>query len=598
MMPVVNGVMLSVSSSLAASIVAKVTVATALALIGARLARQSRAALRHALLAAAFGVMLALPIASIVAPPVRIAAPIVTQDRTVLPGLAGAIDAIPPISPAEAGGPVTPKIPRASMLSPSALLLAGWIIGATLSLLPMMMGLWQVRSLRRLGLPWPHGQSLVERLALEAGIHRRVEVLLHEALPGPMTCGVVLPAIVLSQDAQTWDGEDLTRAMVHELEHVRRGDWVIHCLARAACAVYWFHPLVWIAWRQLALEAERSCDDAVLGRWEATAYADQLVGLARRLSLSKGSSARPAAKSPLLAMANRADLATRVGAVLNGRQRRGRAGTVPVALACAAAAVLVITMSPLRMVAAPQSASQTASHSSPAAAMPEFDAVSVKLIDPNMQGSHSHENNDPGRLTMTGTMHMFIVRAYGITSGQLGGEPDWFKNHLYSIEAVSSARASLDQMMLMLRGVLAGRFQLKLRQEDRDLPVYALEVAAGGPKFKELKPGEVPRDEPAPPEIFSRSFTSMEELMNALNGVNGGRLTVDRTVVDRTHLTGQYNIQLRTEIETQTDGFGSRTLQFPNLFHDMQSELGLKLVPDRVSMPYFVVEHAAAPTPN
>ena len=86
--------------------------------------------------------------------------------------------------------------------------------------------------------------------------------------------------------------------------------------------------------------------------------------------------------------------------------------------------------------------------------------------------------------------------------------------------------------------------------------------------------------------------------MNALNGVNGGRLTVDRTVVDRTHLTGQYNIQLRTEIETQTDGFGSRTLQFPNLFHDMQSELGLKLVPDRVSMPYFVVEHAAAPTPN
>jgi uncharacterized protein (TIGR03435 family) len=482
------------------------------------------------------------------------------------------------------------------MLSMSALLVTGWLVGTALSLLPMIMGLWQIRSLRHSGLPWPHGQSLVERLALDAGIHRRVEVLLHEALPGPMTCGVVHPAIMLSPDAQTWDEEDLNRAIVHELEHVRRGDWVIHCLVRVVCSVYWFHPLVWIARRQLALEAERSCDDAVLDRWEATAYADQLVGLARRLSLSARSlSAKSlSAKSPLLAMANRADLATRVGAVLNGQQRRGRAGAFPVALACAAAAALVITMSPLRMVAAAPSVAVQ----SPAAATPEFDAVSVKLIDPDMRGSHSHENNDPGRLSVSGTMHMFIARAYGITSGQLSGEPDWFKNHLYSIEAVTSARASLDQMMLMLRAVLADRFQLKLRRQDRDLPVFALEVAAGGPKFKALKPGEDPIDPPAPPDTFARGFTSIADLMNALNGVFGGRLTVDRPVVDRTHLTGEYNIQLRTALETQTDDFGRRTFQFPNLFHDIQSELGLKLVPDHASMPYFVIEHVAAPTPN
>ena len=128
---------------------------------------------------------------------------------------------------------------------------------------------------------------------------------------------------------------------------MRRGDSVSQCLARAACAVYWFHPLVWTAWRQLGLEAERSCDDAVMARSEATAYADQLVGLARRLSM--------AAKSPLLGMANRADLAIRVGAVLDGRQRRGRAGPFLVALGCAAAAVLVLTISPLRTVSAPQS---------------------------------------------------------------------------------------------------------------------------------------------------------------------------------------------------------------------------------------------------
>jgi TonB family protein len=353
MMPLIhNGVMngmLAVSSSLAASIVAKVTITTALGLIGAWLARRSRAAVRHALLAAAFGVLLLLPAAAIVAPPLRVAVSAAAQERVTF---AGVTEAIPPVVPEHASVGVT-FVSRPWKLSTSALLLTGWIAGMALFLLPVVMGLRQVRSLRRSALPWRHGQLAIDRLALDAGIQRRVEVLLHEGLPGPMTCGVLHPAIVLPQDAQTWEGENLNRALVHELEHVRRGDWVSQCLARAVCAVYWFHPLVWIAWRKLALEAERSCDDAVLGRSEATAYADQLVALAKRLSLV---AKNPAAKSLLLAMANRADLAARVGAVLDSRQRRGRAGTSSVALACAAAAVLVLTISPLTLVAAPQAA--------------------------------------------------------------------------------------------------------------------------------------------------------------------------------------------------------------------------------------------------
>lgn len=108
-------------------------------------------------------------------------------------------------------------------------------------------------------------------------------------------------------------------------------------VTRVVCAAYWFHPLVWMAWRQLILESEPSCDDAVIARSEATAYADQLVGLARRLLT--------AARSPLLAMANRSDLANRVGAGLDHSQRRGRAGSFAVALGCAVA-VAALTMSP------------------------------------------------------------------------------------------------------------------------------------------------------------------------------------------------------------------------------------------------------------
>jgi hypothetical protein len=48
----------------------------------------------------------------------------------------------------------------------------------------------------------------------------------------------------------------------------------------------------------------------------------------------------------------------------------------------------------------------------------------------------------------------------------------------------------------------------------------------------------------------------MNDLKNVLNGVNGGRLSVDRPVIDRTHLAGDYNIQFRTEIENHSDDFG------------------------------------------
>ncbi len=208
-----------------------------------------------------------------------------------------------------------------------------------------------MHTLRRFGRPWQHGYSVVRELAVEADIRRRVKVLLHETVSSPVTYGVLRPTIVLPMDAPAWHEVDLTRAMIHELEHVRRCDWVSQCLARALCACYWFHPLVWIAWKQLALEAERACDDAVLRRAEATDYADQLVVLAQRMST--------APNGALLAVANRTHLAARIAAILDTRQQRGRAGRVRVALICVCSTLFIATLSPLRIAAAGQSESRT-----------------------------------------------------------------------------------------------------------------------------------------------------------------------------------------------------------------------------------------------
>lgn len=577
MMPALTGLLLAISDSLIASIVVKVTVTVGLALIGTWLASRGRAAVRHSLLIAAFGVLLLLPIASIVAPPVRVAVTnraVASQDL-----LAGDAAVAPPAA--------TERTDRAREVSPSfaislyLLVMPLWVVGGALSLLPMGMGWWRVRVLRRSALPWRVGQSIVEALAIESGISRKIEVLLHEAAPGPMTSGVLRPLIVLPADAPAWAADDLNRALLHELEHVRRADWVSHCVARLACAVYWFHPLVWTAWRQLGLEAERACDDAVLRRSAATAYADQLVSLARRLSL--------AAQAPHLGMANRSDLAKRVGALLDSRQRRGRAGMLVVALVSSFALAWVFAMSPLRMVAAPQTKDT---------ATAEFNAVSVKLVDTESGERHSdEESDDPGRLRIGGNLHRFIIRAYGITDGQIIGEPEWFKKYLYQIEGVSSGPASLSQKMLMLRASLADRFQLKLRQESRDVPVYALEVAAKGPKFRELKPGEVLVKEPKTPDAYDRYFTSMEDLTNSLNRIFGGPLMLDRTVVDRTNLTGKYNAHLITARVSEKDDSG-RVIPFPDLARDMQSQMGLRLVPAKAKMLCYVVEQAAPATPN
>lgn len=334
---------LMVGSSWAVATIAKATLIMTLGLWATRLAGRQRAAVRHAMLAATFGILLALPMVSALAPPIGIA---LRSGEVRGPSRPNALPPSPGRLPKRSAA-IRPA-PEPSRWSVPTLLSIVWLAGAALFLLQMAFGLRQVLRFRWSGLPWRQGQTIAHGLALGAGVRPRVDVLLHEDLAGPMTCGVVRPAIVLPADAPNWDTEDLHRALMHELEHVNRRDWATHIVARVVCAIYWFHPLAWMAWRRLGLEAERACDDAVLQQSEPTAYADQLVTIAQRLS--------SAAKSPLPAMANRSDLASRVNAVLDGCQRRGRAGTLWVTAATAAAMALVLTVSPLRIVAAPQAA--------------------------------------------------------------------------------------------------------------------------------------------------------------------------------------------------------------------------------------------------
>jgi hypothetical protein len=208
---------------------------------------------------------------------------------------------------------------------------------------PVAVGFWRLRRLRRSGLPCPELQERTTALAIEFGVRCRVDVLLHEEASAPLMCGFWSPSIVLPVDARDWSDIELRCAIVHELEHVRRGDWVTHLAARVICAGYWFHPLVWVAWRWLCLEAERACDDAVIRKQDRADYADQLVALARRMSRRY--------QQPALGMANRSDLSRRISAVLDSTQRRGQAGRLAAAGALVTALLVVLAIAPLHVVA-------------------------------------------------------------------------------------------------------------------------------------------------------------------------------------------------------------------------------------------------------
>lgn len=335
---------LSLSRWLELSILAKATVMLVLGLVAVRLAVRTQASVRHLLLSATFATLLVLPPLAVTVPSLVVRVPVVDSNARLAVRVVEPSNG-PPVDLQTGDRRTTPASPTwASVISWLSVVRVGWIAGTAALGVSLGAGLLRLRRVRRTSLPRPDLRAIVRSLADRAGVRRPIDVLEHEGVAAPLTCGLWRPAIVLPTDSRDWTDADLRRALIHELEHVRRGDWAMQVAARAACACYWFHPLVWTAWRRLCLEAERACDDGVVHGAERTDYADQLVMLARRLSHGHSPT--------LVGMANRSDLSARVAALLDDRQRRGRAGLFAAASAAIVAAVVVLTIAPVRTVAA------------------------------------------------------------------------------------------------------------------------------------------------------------------------------------------------------------------------------------------------------
>ena len=125
------------------------------------------------------------------------------------------------------------------------------------------------------------------------------------------------PIILVPEDALDWSEAHRRVVLRHELAHVARGDALSQLVAGFVCALYWFHPLVWMVERRLRAECERACDDRVVSLGTPAAdYAAHLLEVAR----SARSFGAPGFLS--VAMARPSQLEGRLLAVLNESERR------------------------------------------------------------------------------------------------------------------------------------------------------------------------------------------------------------------------------------------------------------------------------------
>jgi uncharacterized protein (TIGR03435 family) len=224
---------------------------------------------------------------------------------------------------------------------------------------------------------------------------------------------------------------------------------------------------------------------------------------------------------------------------------------------------------------------------------------------------------------------MLVAIAYnvGFQSVRLSGGPDWANSMEsgYDIDATPGNSVTLtgipsnvraERLRLMLQTLLAERFQLKIRRETKELPVYAAVVAKNGPKLQKARIEE--KDCPGPEQGQSTPGVSCHALMGGRGrGIHGEAISLadvtnfvenwsDRPVVDRTGIQGLFNIQTTGWVSAQPGPppppgtkaeDGSELADVPTLFGVFE-RLGLKLESQKAAVEVFVIEHAEKPSEN
>jgi uncharacterized protein (TIGR03435 family) len=235
-----------------------------------------------------------------------------------------------------------------------------------------------------------------------------------------------------------------------------------------------------------------------------------------------------------------------------------------------------------------------------------FEVATVKLSMPETRGHLGPPGN--GSVTIENLdLHKIIASSFRVQDSMVFG-PGWLNDTHYDIVGKGpDPKASNPEVWEMMRSLLAERFKLKYHIESREFPIYALTVAKGGPKLKngedglcaeEIKAGKTCGDIIFPP--FGAGIYNMP-----IGAFIGGlaRTLQDRPIVDKTGLTGKYDVTVRW----MPDGMKPEDLekipkeQRPedlSLFQAMEKQAGLKLEATKGPVQVVVVDSISKPSEN
>ncbi len=196
-----------------------------------------------------------------------------------------------------------------------------------------------------------------------------------------------------------------------------------------------------------------------------------------------------------------------------------------------------------------------------------------------------------------------VTLAYGLHVRQMLGMPSWAGSEKFDIEGEADGEGvpSLDQWRIMLRKMLADRFDLVFHTEKRELPVYALTVAKTGPKMTRSL------DQNALAGLGLRGLGSVvgrgANMGNFRNFMQG--YVMNRPVVDQTGVEGRYDFQLDwTPDDFQFAGLGVKVslagenAQHPDLYTAIQQQMRLKLEAVKAQADVMVVDRLEKPSEN
>ncbi len=238
-------------------------------------------------------------------------------------------------------------------------------------------------------------------------------------------------------------------------------------------------------------------------------------------------------------------------------------------------------------------------------------AFEVATIKPNNTGATSMQQltlNGRNFRTRASSLGDLICFAYQVQARQIVGGPDWLNTDRFDIDAVPDKEGAPSpvQLRLMIRKLLAERFQLTFHQDQRELPAFVLTVARTGQK---LAPTQL--SGPLPGIGISPNPTGVS--INVRNGTIADftgfmqSLVLDRPVVDQTALTGRFDFQVTfTPDDTQFNGHPPRlpspadsTVEAaPSLFDALPQQLGLRLEARKAPVTVIAIDHAANYSPN